>query len=162
MFDAVFQQLTGTAVAGSPVALPAVVGQPGDPLLWSVMQGAAVINTDGTVTYPAAGTYVLQFQDAASYTDNYMWLISDDLPDQAACDLQNGDWWAEESSPGGFACFIQADFSGIVTVTVTAAPAPGGTSVDAGGTVATSPLLPLASLLVLAGLGMALRARRTA
>jgi len=159
-FEAVFQRLTGSAVAGSPVALPTVVGQPDDPVLWSVMQGAAVINVDGTVTYPAAGTYVLQFQDIAPWS-GYIELVSSNLPDEATCTLQAGQWVADAAMPGGYGCQITSvEFSGIVIVTVTAAPAP-GTSVDAGGTVATSPLLPLASLLVMAGLVMALRARRT-
>ena len=121
--SAAFQTLNDTAVAGSSVPLPTVVGQSDDPVTWRVTQGDATI-ADGTVTYPEAGTYVLQFQDKPYGDSQYYWYYNDDNPfyplmaSAADCALQNGTWgWNDDAQRD--VCTIYADFSGIVTVTVT-------------------------------------------
>ena len=132
-----FQTLTATALAGNPTPLPTVLGQPDDPVKWRVAQGDATIN-NGIVTYPKEGTYVLQFQDTTyehytwtyndeagtfdrqlqdPYTGNWMW-NDDGMANAADCAVQNGTWgWNDDADHD--ACSIMADFSGIVTVTVT-------------------------------------------
>ena len=136
----VFQTLTATAVAGTSTPLPTVLGQPDDPVTWRVTQGDATIN-NGLVTYPTAGTYVLQFQDTTyqrytwiyndeandgtfpydrqlddTYTGNWMW-NDDGMANAADCTVQNGTWgWNDDADRD--VCSILADFSGIVTVTV--------------------------------------------
>ena len=138
--NAVAQTLTATAVTGTAQALPAIVAQPDDLVTWRVTGGAPLPTiAGGKVTFKAPGTYVLQFQDQPGTSSEY--LFAGDATD---CALQNA------TDYSGY-CGIRADFSGIVTFTVTQGTS--GPGYNTGGSLAPSALtgIIIAVVLVLAG-----------
>ena len=109
------QRASATAVAGAVVPLPAVLTQSQyGPIVWSVVSGAATLNDDGTVVYPKAGSVVLAWHDASPYRVH---------SDEDYC-LADGGQIHTFADTGQVVWCDWPDFSGQVTVTVGAAPAP--------------------------------------
>jgi len=117
--NAIAQNSTANATTSSAMRLPTVTGQSDDPVTWRVMQGSAIINSR-SVTFPSIGTYVLQFQDTNDTPQVRPGMSVGNLKgydnvSQSECQLQNGTIESFSSLPG---CAFDADFSGIITVTV--------------------------------------------
>ena len=110
-FGAVGQTLTATATKGVAQALPAVVGQSDDPVTWKVATSSSASISGGKVTFNSTGTFKLFFQDRIDVGDSN----NIDASSAGECTQLGGTWDASDYPP----CTIKADFSGVVTYTVT-------------------------------------------
>ena len=113
------QWASASAVAGAVVPLPAVQTRSQyEPIVWSVVSGSATINDDGTVVYPQAGSVVLAWHDASPYRYTIEnWDNSED------CFADGGQVVTFRDAGVQSWCEVP-DFSGQVTVTVSASSTP--------------------------------------
>jgi len=143
------QTLEQSALVGVPQALPEVIGQPDDPVQWTITQGSPqpVISGD-QVTFSAPGTYVLQFQDqpAADQESGSWWFDAT----KDFCEKQNGTWYASDNQ-----CSIEGEFTGMVTYTVSVEgetlPTPSDTPSGEDNSASPSGISPLVGGLVAGG-----------